>query len=212
MEYWNGTAWVPATAEQKAGVSTHEDNQMLKIKNNDKTSGIFRAGVYVTNYGYKEYNETATTVLSKIQGTSVPAGSQYTKGRAYSFEDGTGVVTFSLPEKPKPVVEISMTLGQNQNNEGQQAYKIVLANKGTEKIESGSDISIVVEAKSGIVVKGLTFEGTYYTATSLGSNKYEIVVKSPTIDQNGSQERSDQYFTLDGTFNKSVQQLTLTTK
>ena len=67
MEYWNGTAWVPATAEQKAGVSTHEDNQMLKIKNNDKTSGIFRAGVYVTNYGYKEYNATATTVLSKIQ-------------------------------------------------------------------------------------------------------------------------------------------------
>lgn len=211
MEYWDAAQgkWIPATDEQKAGVTTQTGNQ-LKIKNTASTSGIFRAGVYVTGYGYKEYDGTNTVVEQRMKGNAVASGSEFTQGKAYSFTDGTGVITFELPTKPEPTVSISKAT--NQNSDGKQAYTIKIQNNDVVKIPSGTQLSIVVQASSGVSVTSLRYNNKDYTATSLGGDKYEIIIETPEISANGSAEYQDQYFTLDGTFDKYVQQLTLTTK
>lgn len=108
MQYWNGSAWIEADATQKAAITYTADNEKLKIQNNGNVEGVFRAGVYVTNFDFYKYDSSSTTVRSKLQGVKADSGSEFTKGKAYSFgssnegNDSAGVIYFKLINENDP--------------------------------------------------------------------------------------------------------------
>ena len=103
--------WIAASDFSKSKIETQSDNMNVKFTNRGAEPGIYRAGVYVTNYSYKEIDPTS--VLNFITGHDT-TNSDWKEGPAYSFNgaDAGGYIIFEVlgnGATPRPTATPSPT-------------------------------------------------------------------------------------------------------